>query len=41
MSFFFLKLFMNEFLFVVKDNFDWKKKIMKRNNIQNKDMIEI
>lgn len=40
-SFFFLKLFLGEFLFVVKDNFEWKKKIMKWNQIKNSDMIEI
>jgi hypothetical protein len=41
MSFFFLKLLLNEFLFVAKDKLDWKKNIMKKNNIKNSDMIEI
>ena len=41
MSFFFLKLFLNEFLLVVKDNFKWKKLIMKRNQIKPHEMIDI
>ena len=41
MTHFFIKVFLHKFLFEIKDNFEWKRQIMKKSKVKNNDMIEI
>jgi hypothetical protein len=40
-SAFFVKFFLFDFLFYIKDKLDWKKKVIKKHKLQNDEMIQV